>query len=172
MHCQKLNKMPNFDYSSATTTRKSFKNSFDGSVDVGDIYLPHSETLYQMFSKANAKSIGDIDAPKATTAYGLTYGFYGEKIGDINLPKCTDFSWGLMYHDNTKTIGHIKTPVVENFENLFYKSVKLECIKSIDTRSQTDTTDMFEKTDSLTNPTATEQTDIMNGALYENSNPC
>ena len=71
----------------------------------------------------------------------------------------------LMYFD-------LDTANWEVFTRMFADCANLFCLGEIDTRSQTDTTEMFDGATSLYNPTAAEIPAILTGTNWVNTNPC
>lgn len=66
----------------------------------------------------------------------------------------------------------LNTTLGQSFQNMFKDSTSLQCIKGVDTRNQTSTSNMFQGCTSLSHPNATDKPLILAGALWTNSWEC
>ena len=165
---ENIEELQAFSFISATKTRLMFsKVGTKKELHYGDVFMPNIESAYSMFTLSGFKTIGNIHMPKATNTNSFFSRFSGDKIGDVYAPKSKQFKY-FIDKSTIKKIGKITSTAGEKFNYFASESKKLECIRGLDTRNQTDTYRIFYQTDSLNHPTADQQTNLENGALYEN----
>ena len=91
---------------------------------------------------------------------------------DLEMPLATNFD---SMFDGCSSIEHLQKCVTTSgqvFTQMFANMTSLECLDGVDTRNQTDTTNMFLNTPSLARPSVNEQNNILSGTLYDNLGNC
>ena len=90
----------------------------------------------------------------------------------ISFNNCADFSYMFRGMNSIEYYPIVVSPKGENFSHMFMDNTKLRCVWGIDTRAQTDTTNMFLECNNLVRPTANEITRIKAGTNYSNNGNC
>jgi surface protein len=155
--CQYLKTLDlsNFDTSNATTMNSMFYDCFRlTTLDVSNFNTSKVTDFYSMF----------LDVK-----YYMTY----LDISNFDLSNATDFSF---MFDGCRLLTHINSKFNtingESFINMFDSCNDLICIPNINTLKQTDTRNMFQYNYDLQRPNSSEQSAIMAGDDWVNTDPC